>query len=202
MNPRPIERTRILSLDEVRLVIKEQHRKRRYKTNRRNLILFRLATCCGLRVSELTQLRLCDIQLGGLRPSLRLPASICKADSRGRRRGRTVPLWWDAGTLADLTVWKAARLADGAREDDLVIITRHGGRIDRNSAAASYRRVCRPLGRHVTIHDGRHTFISTMLYLGHKLPAVQQAAGHANVATTGVYTHLMDDEECELTEAW
>lgn len=194
--------SRIISMDEVRMILTNQKRKRRYKTSRRNLILFRLSTCCGLRVSELTQLRLCDVQLGGLRPSLRLPAAICKADRLGRRRGRVVPLWWDAGTLADLTAWKAEREREGAAACDLLLVTRRGGRIDRKSAAKSFQRVCKPLGRHVTIHDGRHTFISTMLHLGHRLPAVQAAAGHANVATTGVYTHLMPEEETELQAAW
>lgn len=196
-------RSRILGMDEVRLCVKRLHKKKRYKLNRRNLILFRLATCCGLRVSELTQLRLCNIRLDSLRPCLELPAAICKSDSRGRRSGRTVPLWWDAGTLADITAWCAERRQrDGACSTDLAIATRKNTRINRKSAARSFQRICKCLGRSVTIHDGRHTFVSTMLHLGHSLPAVQAAAGHANVATTGIYTHLMDEPEIEITEAW
>jgi len=55
-----------------------------------NLILFRLAACCGLRVSEIAQLRLVDV--GKFRPHLRIRAEAAKG-----RRPRRVPLWWDAG---------------------------------------------------------------------------------------------------------
>lgn len=195
-------RSRVLGLDEVRHCVDSLRKKRRYNLNRLRLILFRLSTCCGLRVSELTQLRLCDIRLDGLRPCIELPASICKADRQGRRQGRTVPLWWDASTLADLTAWCAERAREGASPTDLVLITRRGTPISRCSAARTFSRLCKCLGRHVSIHDGRHTYITTMLHRGHVLPAVQAAAGHRSLATTSLYTHLMDEPHAELQEVW
>jgi integrase len=48
----------------------------------------------------------------------------------------------------------------------------------------------------LTIHHGRHTFISHALAGGRSLAEVQAAAGHANVALTSAYLHiLVDDEE-------
>jgi integrase len=66
--------------------------------------IFRLACCCGLRVSEIAQLRLGDVQLDSLRPHIRIRAAIAKCG-----RARRVPLWWDAGTLSDITAVSVSR---------------------------------------------------------------------------------------------
>lgn len=199
----PIPRSRIIDMAETSAVLRDiRRRAKRSKITHRNLILFRLSTCCGLRVSELCQLRLGDVQLGELRPSLRLPGAITKADSRGRRHGRTVPLWWDEGTLAEITAWVALRRSEGASDADLLLITRHGRRLHRSAACRSFQRSCRVLGRHVTIHDGRHTFVSTMLHIGRRLAEVCEAAGHASIATTAKYCHLLESSDCTVSRVW
>ena len=48
--------------------------------------------------------------------------------------------------------------------------------------------------RTLTIHHGRHTFISDALAGGRTLAEVRAAAGHANVAITSVYLHVVLDE--------
>ena len=59
-----VDRERILTRAEVQIVLAELHRKAKRSTlTRRNLIIFRLATCCGLRVSELTRLTLGNVRL-------------------------------------------------------------------------------------------------------------------------------------------
>ena len=59
-----VDRERILSRAEVQTVLAELKRKaKRSPLTRRNLIIFRLATCCGLRVSELTRLTLGNVRL-------------------------------------------------------------------------------------------------------------------------------------------
>jgi integrase len=69
----------------------------RYANARRNLVIVRLACCCGLRASEIGGLQLDDVVVGVPRPHLRLRRETTKG-----KRPRMVPLWWDAGTLADL----------------------------------------------------------------------------------------------------
>src|SRR6266404_8952952 len=49
--------------------------------------------------------------------------------------------------------------------------------------------------RMLTIHHGRHTFISHALAGGRTLPEVRDAAGHANVSVTSCYLHVMVDED-------
>jgi integrase len=96
-----VSRDQVLTANEIQLVLSELKRKARRSVNTaKNLILFRLACCCGLRVSELTSLRLCDVRLG-TRPTLKVLGKGGKT--------RIVPLHWDAGTLEDLRTWKTHR---------------------------------------------------------------------------------------------
>src|SRR6266852_5983217 len=85
----------------------------RFANVRRNLIVVRLACCCGLRVSEIAGLQLDDVVVDVQRPHLRLRRQITKG-----KKARCVPLWWDAGTLEDLVAWKQQRMKDGARGTD------------------------------------------------------------------------------------
>ena len=66
-----------------------------------NLVLFRLAACCGLRASEIANLQMDDVRTELARPHLRIRAGASKGG-----RSRIVPLWWDATTLTDLADWK------------------------------------------------------------------------------------------------
>ena len=102
-----VSRDQVFTANEIQLILSELKRKARRSTNTaQNLILFRLACCCGLRVSELTALRLCDVRLG-TRPTLKVLGKGGKT--------RVVPLHWDAGTLDDLRAWKEYRNSQGAK---------------------------------------------------------------------------------------
>jgi integrase len=185
-----LDNERVLTRAETALVVTELRRKaKRYYLTRRNLILFDLATFCGLRVSEICGLRLGDIRLG-ISPSIRIPATLGKGS-----KPRTVPLTWDADCLADITAWVALHRARGACDTDFVLHTRTGGPVDRHTARMIYVRACRLVGRHVTIHAGRHTFVSLALNARRHIAAVMAAAGHASLHTTSMYTHLVEPDE-------
>ena len=112
-----LDPTRVLTRRELALVLTDARRKARRSANgRRNLIILRLACCCGLRVSEIAQLLIGDIILDGPRPHLRLRRTTTKG-----KKARMVPLWWDAGTLADLRSWVAERQQMGAGGRDFAI---------------------------------------------------------------------------------
>jgi integrase len=171
----------------------------RTANQRRNRIIVRLACCCGLRVSEIAALRMDDVIIGVPRPHLRLRRETTKG-----KRPRNVPLWWDAGTLAELGAWKAQRAEDGAGEHDPFVCSVQSNRFGESLQRAAIRRrflsACKILGADrllkLTIHHGRHTFISHALAGGRTLPEVRAAAGHSNVAVTSAYLHiLVDDQE-------
>ena len=90
-----IDPTMILTRRELRTVLADLTRKAERSVNTRlNLVIFRLACCCGLRASEIAQLRLVDVKVGVDRPHLRVQRCVGKG-----RKPRRVPLWWDADTL-------------------------------------------------------------------------------------------------------
>ena len=195
--PWNIDHGKILTRREISLVLADlKVRAQRSPNARFNLILFRLAACCGLRVSELAELRLGDVNVGKFRPHLRI-----RPDAAKGRRPRRVPLWWDAGTLDDIAAWKAERLAQGAKPVDPFLQSQRAGATARPLSRHTLRRrfltACRVLGLErigaLTIHHGRHTFISHALTGGRTLPEVRDAAGHSNVSVTSAYLHVPVD---------
>jgi integrase len=117
-----------------------------------------------------------------------------------------VALWWDAGRLADLKAWKAVRAAQGAREGEAFVCSvqrnRVGGGLQRAAIRRRFLSACKVLGKErlgtLTIHHGRHTFISHALAGGRSLAEVRDAAGLANVAIRSGYLHVAVDEDAAL----
>src|SRR6476469_5405076 len=113
--------TKILTRRELAAVLADLARKaKRSPSTRLNLIIFRLATCCGLRASEIAKLQLGDVRAEASRPHIRIRKGAAKGG-----RPRMVPLWWDGGTLEDLKAWKAERLDSGADYTDQFVAPLH-----------------------------------------------------------------------------
>jgi integrase/recombinase XerD len=165
---------------------------------RMNLVIVHLACCCGLRASEISGLRLGDVRVGIPRPFLQVRAESAKGG-----RARRVPLWWDAGTLQDLVVWKAFRESQGARDGDPFVCSlqraTRGEPLNWHVLRRRFRTACRVLGgewlRALTIHHGRDTFISHASPGGRTLAEVRAAAGHTNLLTTSVYLHVAVEDD-------
>ena len=199
---RSADPTKILTRRELAVVLADLRRKApRSKNTRLNLAIFRLAACCGLRASEIAQLRLGDVRTELARAYLRIRNGASKGG-----RPRMVPLWWDAGTLADLSAWKSERLGQGASHDDSFVASMRPGRggktFSRHTLRKRFRTACKVLGierlKSLTIHHGRHTFISHALAGGRSLAEVRDAVGHSNVSITSAYLHVAVDDEQEL----
>ena len=117
-----------------------------------------------------------------------------------------VPLWWDAGTLADLSAWKKERLGQGASAEEPFVASmcpdRTGKLFSRHTLRKRFRTACKVVGtdrlKSLTIHHGRHTFISHALAGGRTLAEVRDAVGHSNVSITSAYLHVVVDDEQEL----
>jgi integrase len=163
-----------------------------------SLALVRLACCCGLRASEIGGLKLADVMTGISRPYIQVRGEIAKGG-----HARRVPLWWDAGTLEDLTEWKATRRSDGARSGDPFLCSLQtatfGQPLNRHVLRRRFLTACRVLGwdrlRTLTLHHGRHTFISHALAGKRTLAEVRAAVGHASLLTTSAYLHVAVDDD-------
>lgn len=139
--------SKILTRSEIAAVLADLIRKGGRSPNARfNLVLLRLAVCCGLRATEIAKLQVGDIRLESTRPHVRI--------RRGASKGglpRTVSLWWDAGTLADLTAWKATRIAQGANVTDPFLVSSRRGKaetvLSRHTLRKRFRTACKVLDK-------------------------------------------------------
>ena len=68
---------------------------------------------------------------------------------------------------------------------------------DRRNLRMRFKFCCKVLGRErrneLTIHDGRHSFVSHALHGGRSIVEVKSAARHSNLSSTSIYTHLVED---------
>src|SRR5262249_62286991 len=125
---------------------------------------------------------------------------------RKGQRSRAGPPWGEGGTLADWAAWKPERLGQGATFGGRFAGCQNPSRLAEGLSRHTIRRrfltACRCLGRErlatLTIHHGRHTFISHALAGGRTLAEVRQAAGHSNLITTSVYLHIAVDDDATV----
>jgi integrase/recombinase XerD len=139
----------------------------------------------GLRVSELVRLPLAGIDRR---------AGLLRVTGKGRRE-RVVPL--GAPALAALDAWLASgrpRLArDARRAGDAVFLSQRGAPMTRQNFFVRLRRLALAAGipsADISPHVLRHAFATDLLEGGADLRVVQTLLGHADLATTQIYTHV------------
>jgi integrase len=185
-----LDSTKVLTKSEVATVWRDLDRKaKRFPTSRANQTLFTLATFAGLRASELCGLTLGDVDTDSERPTIRVRKEIAKGE-----KARSVPLW-DLRAIDVLRAWKSKRIEAGANDSAPFIATGTGKPLTRQGARNRFKTACKCLGvkRRVTIHHGRHTFVSLSLAAGVDANSVRRAAGHSSLHTTSIYAHLIVD---------
>ncbi len=147
----------------------------------RDRAIMELFYSSGLRLSELAQSKLGSINL-----STRLITVLGKG-----RKERVLPLGSKA--LLALQDWLALRSEfTKADSQDWLFLNSRGGRLGERSVQLRLAHHARRLGlpQHLHPHMLRHSFASHLLESSHDLRAVQELLGHANIATTQIYTHL------------
>ena len=160
----------------------------------RDRALLHLAICNGLRVSELTGLCTTDITL---------PSKTVRVRGKGRRE-RILPLW--KATTTALRAWLAVRGTVAVPE---LFVNARGRPLSRwgfayvlRRHAQSARRRCPSLfTKQVSPHVLRHTCAMVVLQSTHDIRKVSLWLGHANLATTEVYTRADPTEKLEAIEA-
>jgi integrase/recombinase XerD len=196
--PRPLPKT--LSEEDVDRLLSAARQTGRSKTIRlRNTCLMELLYATGMRVSELVSLPL---------SSARGDPDMLLVMGKGGKE-RLVPL--SKPSKAALSVWVAHRDEEeseeraAGRSGSPFLFPSHGklGHLTRNSfylfikdlAVASDVEPSR-----VTPHTLRHAFATHLLANGADLRTIQTLLGHADVATTEIYTHVLEDRLRQLVE--
>jgi integrase/recombinase XerD len=161
----------------------------------RDRAMLELAYGAGLRVSELVGLPLAAVDRR---------AGLVRVLGKGRRE-RIVPLGEPA--LDALHAWLAGgrpRLLRRGRATDAVFLSERGAAMTRQNFFARMRALALRAGlprARVSPHVLRHAFASDLLEGGADLRAVQAMLGHADLATTQIYTHVTRSRLRETVEA-
>ena len=151
----------------------------------RDTALLELLYASGCRVSEALDLTL---------DRLYLDQAVVRLVGKGDKP-RLVPLGTPA--VAALDAWlRGGRpaLARGKRVSAWVFLNHHGGRLSRQGFFLKLRDHALAAGitRAISPHKLRHSFATHLLEGGADLRAVQTLLGHADTATTQIYTHVSD----------
>jgi len=149
----------------------------------RNKAILEVLYGCGLRVSELTELKLSNLYLD---------IEFIKVTGKGNKE-RLVPIGGPA--VKALKIWiehVRVHIAIKKGEEDLVFLNRRGTRLSRVYIFMVIKQLAELAGISKTIspHTFRHSFATHLVEGGADLRAVQEMLGHESITTTEIYTHL------------
>ena len=162
----------------------------------RDRAMFTLMLCCGLRIGEVSALKMTDLYPGETPPHLIL-------HGKGSRE-RTVYLSPEAGQA--LQIWLAQR---PAARDQHVFLSYQQKKLSTTSISKRIKCVCRISGVDLTAHRLRHSFADHLLSAGMPITSIQKLMGHRFVETTQNYAAANDKQvqadfykACERLEGW
>jgi integrase/recombinase XerC len=147
----------------------------------RDVAIFELIYSSGLRLAELINIDLDDIDL---------PQQQLIVTGKGNKT-RHLPI----GSKAVSAVKRWLKLRQDFTRDSqqsALFLSKQGKRISPRNVQSRLNRLIqrRALDQHLSPHTLRHSFATHMLESSSDLRAVQELLGHVNIATTQVYTHL------------
>jgi integrase/recombinase XerD len=181
--PRDKRLPHVLTRDEVALLLSQP--RGGGPAALRDRALLELMYACGLRASEAVGMRLDELDLD---------EGILRANGKGSKE-RIVPIGSKAvaALIAYLTLGRPQLV--GVREDTHVFVNQRGRGLTRQGLYKIVQRHARTAGLadKMSPHTLRHTFATHLLAGGCDLRALQEMLGHADIATTQIYTHLSAD---------
>ena len=148
----------------------------------RNRAIIEVLFSCGLRVSELVNLKL---------SCLYLDEEFVRILGKGSKE-RLVPI--SKRAIQELNFWfddrNQMKIKHG--EEDYVFLNRYGGHLTRTMILIMIKRQAEAAGIRKTIspHTLRHSFATALLEGGADLRIIQALLGHESIGTTEIYTHI------------
>jgi len=149
----------------------------------RNKAIIEVLYSCGLRVSELTELKLSNLYL---------EIEFVKVLGKGSKE-RLVPIGSEA--INALKIWieqVRVHIPIKKGEEDMVFLNRRGSRLTRVYVFMLIKQLAELAGikKIISPHTLRHSFATHLVEGGADLRAVQEMLGHESITTTEIYTHL------------
>jgi integrase/recombinase XerD len=148
----------------------------------RNRAIIEVLFSCGLRVSELVNLKLSDLYID---------EEYVRVMGKGSKE-RLVPI--SKRAINELSFWfdERCHMQIKPGEEDYVFLNRRGAHLTRTMILIMIKRQAVEAGIHKTIspHTLRHSFATALLEGGADLRIIQALLGHENIGTTEIYTHI------------
>jgi len=149
----------------------------------RNKAILEVLYACGLRVSELTELKISNLYLKD---------EFVKVVGKGSKE-RLVPIGHSAIKQLNIYINQVRvhqKIQNGF--EDFVFLNRRGKSLTRVMIFTIIKDLAERIGMKKTIspHTFRHSFASELVERGADLRAVQEMLGHESITTTEIYTHL------------
>lgn len=151
----------------------------------RDRAMLELLYATGMRVSELVSLNLDDISLA---------AGYVRCFGKGGKE-RTIPMHGEAVAALESYIGSARPRLIGEAGEKALFVNHRGTRLTRQGFWLIIKEYAQKAGiGEITPHTLRHSFATHMLANGANLRDVQELLGHANIATTQIYTHLTGEQ--------
>lgn len=152
----------------------------------RNKAMIEVLYGCGLRVSELTTLRLSN---------LFLDIEFVKILGKGNKE-RLVPIGAEASKFLQIYLTEArVHIPIKSGKEDFVFLNNRGNPISRVMVFIIIKQLAEIIGlkKNISPHTFRHSFATHLIEGGADLRAVQEMLGHESITTTEIYTHIDRD---------
>lgn len=153
------------------------------RTSARDRAMFELLYACGLRVTELTRLRVVDLDVD---------SGVIRVVGKNNKQ-RLVPVGRAALDFVQTYISRERAALLKGRGSPYLFVTARGSALTRQGfwKLLRQRALAAGAGRGVHPHVLRHTFATHLLEGGADLRSVQTMLGHADIGTTQIYTHVI-----------
>ncbi|MCH7519263.1 MAG: tyrosine-type recombinase/integrase [Candidatus Dadabacteria bacterium] len=157
-------------------------------------MLVDLALFSGLRVAEIANLKIGDIELTTKDPYL-----IVRKGKRGKKRD----VYLDKELvrhLINFISWKKKTMCESVEADSPLFTGRNGGHCAAITLMKSFKRAIEEshLPLHFSIHNARHTYATFLLHATNNLRYVQKQLGHSKISMTALYADVLPSENGSL----
>ena len=148
----------------------------------RDKAMLELLYATGIRVSELIDLKINDVNLD-------LGFIICKSE----KKERIIPIGNIARIAIENYIENARHLMIASFDEKLLFVNCNGSGLSRQG----FWKIIKLYGRqanihtHITPHTLRHSFAAHLLENGADLKSIQEMLGHSDISSTQIYSHLM-----------
>ena len=170
-----------LSIEEINSMINNIDKTK--KESERNIAIIETLYGCGLRVSELINLKISDLYF---------EEDFVKVTGKGNKQ-RLVPVSEvNKQCINTYLINSRTKLNIDSRSSDIIFLNRNGYKLTRAMIFTIVKSLSKKAGIKKTIspHSFRHSFATHLLENGADLKTIQQLLGHESITTTEIYMHL------------